>query len=58
MEGLRTGLKLTSIGSELWENESHPPQPLIVFLTDGQPNVGESDTEAIINNVKLLNTFM
>uniref|UniRef100_A0A1B6KKL4 VIT domain-containing protein n=1 Tax=Graphocephala atropunctata TaxID=36148 RepID=A0A1B6KKL4_9HEMI len=56
MGGLRTGLELVSIGSDLWINESDPPQPVVVFLTDGQPNVEEYNTDAIINKTKPLNT--
>ncbi|KAG8295293.1 hyaluronan metabolic process [Homalodisca vitripennis] len=56
MGGLRTGLELVSIGSDLWSNESDPPQPVVVFLTDGEPNVEEYNTDAIINKTKPLNT--
>ncbi|XP_054274031.1 inter-alpha-trypsin inhibitor heavy chain H3-like isoform X2 [Macrosteles quadrilineatus] len=54
--GLRTGLELVKIADDQWANESDPPQPVMVFLTDGQPNVEEYDTDAIINKTKALNT--
>jgi len=56
MGGLRTGLKLVEVGEEVWANESDPPQPVMVFLTDGQPNVEEYDTRVIITKTKALNT--
>lgn len=56
MGGLRTGLDLVNIGTEIWSNESQPPQPIMVFLTDGQPNVEEYNTDTIITKTKPLNT--
>jgi len=54
--GLRTGLKLVNIGSEEWKNESDPAQSVMVFLTDGLPNVEDYSTDSIINKTKGLNT--
>lgn len=56
MGGLRTGLELVNMGSEILSNESQPPQPIMVFLTDGQPNVEEYNTDNIIAKTKPLNT--
>lgn len=56
MGGLRTGLELVNIGSDIWSNESQSPQPIMVFLTDGQPNVEVSSTDTIITQTKPLNT--
>lgn len=56
MAGLRTGLELVNIGSDIWSNESQSPQPIMVFLTDGQPNVEVSDSDTIITRTKPLNT--
>ncbi|XP_046676968.1 inter-alpha-trypsin inhibitor heavy chain H4-like isoform X2 [Homalodisca vitripennis] len=56
MAALKTGLQLASIGSDLWEKESGPPQPVIVFLTDGQPTTGVRIPDTIISDTKTLNT--
>lgn len=56
MAGLRTGLELVNIGSDIWSNESQSPQPIMVFLTDGQPNVEVYNTDTIITQTKPLNT--
>ncbi|XP_046677018.1 inter-alpha-trypsin inhibitor heavy chain H3-like isoform X2 [Homalodisca vitripennis] len=55
MAGLRTGLQLITVGFYFWDNYKGPPQPLIVFLTDGQPNVEVTDPNTIVNLTKSLN---
>lgn len=56
MDGLRKGINVTQIGKSLFQNETSRPEPLIVFLTDGQPNAEIFDTNEIIKEVKKLNT--
>ncbi|GLV32309.1 hypothetical protein CBL_00980 [Carabus blaptoides fortunei] len=47
-DALLVALRLTA--------KSPMPQPIIIFLTDGEPNVRESDTAAIIDMVTSKNT--
>lgn len=54
MGGLRTGLQLVDIGQKALSSD--PPQPIGIFLTDGQPNVEVYDTDEIIARTKPLNT--
>ncbi|KAL1140324.1 hypothetical protein AAG570_000256, partial [Ranatra chinensis] len=53
--GLRKGEKLAKIGKDLLKNEGL--EPLIIFLTDGQPNVEMSDPEEITKTATELNTL-
>lgn len=52
--GLETALYLVKLGKKKYE--SH--QPIIVFLTDGQPNVGISDTDQITDVVSFLYIYI
>lgn len=54
VDALIVGLRLTSKGVPQTEKaiESHKHQPIIVFLTDGQANVGESRSSNMIEIVK------
>lgn len=54
--GLRNALKLVALGKEVLKNKAQHPEPIIIFLTDGEPNVELSDPEEIIKKVKELNT--
>ena len=40
----------------MFSNEAVPPEPMIIFLTDGLPNVEIYNTEDIFREVELLNT--
>ena len=55
IDGLRKGLQLTNIGKRLLQKEEVKREPLIIFLTDGLPNVELYNPEDIIKEVKKLN---
>lgn len=57
IDGLRKGIQLTNIGKGLLQNEAVRPEPLIIFLTDGQPNVEIYEPEDIVKEVKKLNNY-
>uniref|UniRef100_A0A1B6GTQ8 VWFA domain-containing protein n=1 Tax=Cuerna arida TaxID=1464854 RepID=A0A1B6GTQ8_9HEMI len=56
MGGLKTAVDLANLGAEQWKAESESPLPLILFLSDGQPTIGEVDEAVIVNQVTTLNT--
>ncbi|XP_046677001.1 inter-alpha-trypsin inhibitor heavy chain H4-like [Homalodisca vitripennis] len=56
MGGLKTAVDLANLGADQWKAESDSPLPLIVFLSDGQPTIGEVDEAVIVNQVTSLNT--
>lgn len=46
---LKIGLQL--VHQNLLKDKTH--QPLIIFLTDGEPTVGETSTDKIISTVRI-----
>ncbi|KAJ8966387.1 hypothetical protein NQ314_003548 [Rhamnusium bicolor] len=52
--GLETALYLVKVGQNNQADKKH--QPIIIFLTDGEPNVGISSTEEIVRIVTRLNS--
>ncbi|KAJ8939187.1 hypothetical protein NQ318_017084 [Aromia moschata] len=54
--GLETALYLAKIGQDKVSEGDKKCQPIIVFLTDGEPNVGINSTEKITDIVTRLNT--
>ncbi|CAH1399819.1 unnamed protein product [Nezara viridula] len=54
--GLRVGIDIAKIGQQKFKNDVHPVEPMIIFLTDGEPNTEESDPDKIIDNVGKRNT--
>ncbi|KAJ8872034.1 hypothetical protein PR048_028374, partial [Dryococelus australis] len=50
---LLKGLELAHLGRKLTgpDNEENKPEPIMIFLTDGESNVGESDPEKIVGIV-------
>lgn len=57
ISGLRNGIKLADIGRDvLYSTSIQVPEPIIMFLTDGQPNVELDRPHLIIREVKRLNT--
>lgn len=57
IDGLRKGIQLTNIGKGLFQKEAVQPEPLIIFLTDGLPNVEIYNPEDIIKEVRKLNEY-
>lgn len=57
IDGLRKGIQLTNIGRGLFQKEAVHPEPLIIFLTDGLPNVEIYNPEDIIKEVKKINEY-
>lgn len=55
IEALTVGLRMTSKGIPKQENSKHKPHPIIVFLTDGQANVGESRPQQMIEHIEKRN---
>lgn len=61
MGGLREGLKIISEGQTSFSNSKSEnpnyeiPQPIMVFLTDGDPNVEVSNPNDIVNFTSHLN---
>nr|XP_023015428.1 inter-alpha-trypsin inhibitor heavy chain H4-like isoform X6 [Leptinotarsa decemlineata] len=53
--GLETGLHLVKVNTKYESTKEKKHQPMIVFLTDGQPNVGEWSTDKITEIVTRLN---
>lgn len=56
MGGLRNGLDLAKLGQKLRSDSSTPEEVMVIFLTDGQPNVEESDPQEIIKYIRQKNT--
>nr|XP_024217075.1 inter-alpha-trypsin inhibitor heavy chain H4-like [Halyomorpha halys] len=54
--GLRVGIDIARVGQDLFKNYVNPIEPMIIFLTDGEPNYEESDPEKIIANIEKRNT--
>ncbi|CAH1399827.1 unnamed protein product [Nezara viridula] len=54
--GLRVGIDIAKMGQKKFKNDVHPVEPMIIFLTDGEPNTEESDPDKIIDNVGKRNT--
>ncbi|XP_018575187.2 inter-alpha-trypsin inhibitor heavy chain H3-like [Anoplophora glabripennis] len=54
--GLETALYLVKTGQQKNKDKDQKLQPIIVFLTDGEPNVGVYWTEEIVELVTHLNT--
>ncbi|GJQ67353.1 hypothetical protein Trydic_g8244 [Trypoxylus dichotomus] len=52
-DALAVALHLVNVDRYLPIND--PPQPMIIFLTDGQPTIGELDSKKILAQVKDLN---
>ena len=50
-----TALDISRIENEVRDNEQKP-EPMIIFLTDGLPNVRVSDPETIVKDVTQQNT--
>lgn len=48
---------MTNIGKGLLQKEAVRPEPMIIFLTDGQPNAEIYDPEEIVKEVKRLNDY-
>uniref|UniRef100_A0A8D8XU98 Inter-alpha-trypsin inhibitor heavy chain H4 n=1 Tax=Cacopsylla melanoneura TaxID=428564 RepID=A0A8D8XU98_9HEMI len=55
IDGLRKSLEIAKVGREYFANRVEAPEPIVIFLTDGEPNVEMSDTEDIIDAVKKMN---
>ncbi|XP_017299214.2 inter-alpha-trypsin inhibitor heavy chain H3-like [Diaphorina citri] len=55
IDGLRKAIEMAKVGRETFANKVEIPEPIIIFLTDGEPNVEMSDPEEIIKEVKKLN---
>ncbi|KAJ8955627.1 hypothetical protein NQ318_001458 [Aromia moschata] len=57
IEGLETALYLVKVGQENNAKQTDKKyQPIVIFLTDGEPNVGMASTEQIISTVTKLNS--
>ncbi|XP_023312024.1 inter-alpha-trypsin inhibitor heavy chain H3-like isoform X2 [Anoplophora glabripennis] len=54
--GLETALYLVKTGQQKNKDKDQKLQPIIVFLTDGEPNVGIPSTDEIVELVTHLNT--
>ncbi|XP_063223437.1 inter-alpha-trypsin inhibitor heavy chain H3-like isoform X2 [Bacillus rossius redtenbacheri] len=48
---LLKGLELAQLGKKLTSDYDNKPEPIIIFLTDGEANVGESDPDKIVGIV-------
>ncbi|XP_069689624.1 inter-alpha-trypsin inhibitor heavy chain H4-like isoform X3 [Periplaneta americana] len=58
-DALIKGLDISKLGIANYtsvQNQSEVPQPIIIFLTDGQPNVGVSAPDAIVSGVSEANS--
>ncbi|GLV32310.1 hypothetical protein CBL_00979 [Carabus blaptoides fortunei] len=55
-DALLVALRLTAKGTPKGEDTQVAPQPIIVFLTDGEANVKISSTEGIVDMVETKNT--
>ncbi|XP_039291480.1 inter-alpha-trypsin inhibitor heavy chain H3 [Nilaparvata lugens] len=55
IDGLRKGLKLVKEGKETLDTTKEPSQPIMFFLTDGEPNVDLTDPVEIVNETSTLN---
>lgn len=55
IDGLRKAIEMAQVGKESFANKVEMPEPIIIFLTDGEPNVEMSSTEEIIKTVDQLN---
>lgn len=49
--GLETGLYLVKMGQQKNKDKDQKLQPIIVFLTDGEPNVGIHSKDQIVELV-------
>lgn len=56
IDGVRKGLEMAHLGRDEFVNKVDIPEPIIIFLTDGEPNVEISETNEIIKEVDKLNT--
>lgn len=54
--GLRVGIDIAHKGQEMFRNYVSPIEPMIIFLTDGEPNYEVSEPDKIIENVEKRNT--
>ncbi|XP_024215820.1 inter-alpha-trypsin inhibitor heavy chain H3 isoform X4 [Halyomorpha halys] len=54
--GLRAGIDIAKLGQKKFHNDANQVEPMIIFLTDGEPNTEEPDPEKIIENVGKRNT--
>ncbi|RZF39064.1 hypothetical protein LSTR_LSTR006601 [Laodelphax striatellus] len=55
IDGLRKGLKLVKEGKSTLDTSTEPSQPIMFFLTDGEPNVDLTDPVEIVNETNSLN---
>lgn len=55
---MRVGIDIAKMGQKKFNknNAINPVEPMIIFLTDGEPNTEESDPDKIIDNVGKRNT--
>ncbi|XP_046680266.1 inter-alpha-trypsin inhibitor heavy chain H5-like isoform X2 [Homalodisca vitripennis] len=54
--GLKTGLQLVHLSFNMQKrDEINPPQPIMVFLTDGKPGVEETNPDKIVKTIISLN---
>ncbi|KAJ4437658.1 hypothetical protein ANN_17803 [Periplaneta americana] len=54
-DGLKKALDVAELGRSTWPGrkaaDEQRPEPIIIFLTDGQPNTGVSDPDTIVSRV-------
>jgi hypothetical protein len=54
-DALRKAHYIAKLGETRFKNGANTPKPIIVFLTDGDPNIGISDPENLVQYVSHTN---